>query len=122
MLGLIAIKARQPELHKKIMLSAFGVSVAFLMCYLTYHFSLHYFTGEGSRKYTGTGIWRTIYFTILISHVFLAAFVPVLAIITIHKGIRQNWKSHHRWAKITFPLWMYVSITGVVVYVMLYQS
>ena len=120
-IGVLAIKMKMPEVHKKIMLAAFGVSVAFLICYLSYHFGLHYYTGESSKKYEGAGLIRYVYYSILITHVILAAFVPVLAIITIHKGIRKNWRSHHKWAKVTFPVWLYVSITGVIIYLMLYR-
>jgi protein SCO1/2/putative membrane protein len=120
--GLGAIKSGQRELHKKIMLTAFGVSVAFLICYLSYHFTLHYYTGAGSIPYPGKGTLKAIYLSILLTHVLLAAIVPFLAITTIHKGLRQNWVSHRKWAKITFPIWLYVSITGIVIYVMLYNA
>jgi uncharacterized membrane protein YozB (DUF420 family) len=96
------------------MLGAFGVSIVFLVCYLVYHFNV------GSVPYQGQGVMRTVYFTILITHVVLAAVVPVLAIITLWRAFQERFDKHRRIAKITFPIWLYVSITGVIVYLMLY--
>lgn len=121
LLGYSAIKAKMPGLHKKMMLYAFGVSCAFLASYLTYHYALHHYAGVRGKPFEHTGPVRTVYFTILISHVILAAVVPVLAIATIVKGLRENWDSHKRWARFTFPIWLYVSITGVIIYWMLYK-
>ncbi len=97
------------------MLAAFGVSIAFLLSYLVYHFNV------GSVKYTGTGISRTIYFSILISHTILATSVPVLAVITLSRALSKRFDKHKRIARWTLPIWLYVSITGVIVYLMLYQ-
>ncbi len=97
------------------MLTAFGVSVAFLICYLIYHAQV------GSVHYAKEGAIRYVYFSILTTHTILAAAVPVLAIITLRRGLRSDFKRHRRIARWTFPIWMYVSITGVVVYLMLYQ-
>lgn len=121
MMGFTAIKAGRQRLHKQLMLTAFGVSVLFLACYLTYHQALHHYTGTHGKSFEGTGVIRTVYFTVLISHVVLAALVPVLAIVTIVKGLRARWESHRRWAKVTFPIWLYVSVTGVIIYWMLYK-
>lgn len=137
--GLILIKQRKEAAHKRVMLSAFVVSVVFLACYLYYHIMLQLQTPFG-----GEGIARYIYFAILISHVLLAMAVPPLAITSIVFGLwahgdrlprslqgasdtaKQGFitrarASHRRWARITFPIWLYVSVTGVVVYVMLYH-
>lgn len=123
--GFTAIKAGMKNLHKKLMLYSFGVSVAFLVAYLTYHYALHHYAGIRGKPFEGTGTIRSVYFTILISHVVLAALVPILAIVTIVKGLKAekhgNWQSHKRWAKVTFPIWLYVSVTGVIIYWMLYQ-
>ncbi|MCA9041255.1 MAG: DUF420 domain-containing protein [Planctomycetaceae bacterium] len=119
--GFIAIKQGQRETHKKIMLTTFGVSAAFLACYLVYHAMLHHYTGSGSQAFSGTGIIRLIYFVILISHVLLAVVVAVMVPITIYRGLKEQWERHRRIAKITFPLWLYVSVTGVVIYFMLYH-
>ncbi len=120
-LGYTAIKAKYTGLHKKLMLYAFGVSCAFLISYLAYHYALHHYAGVRGKPFEQTGTIRTVYFSILISHVILAAMVPVMALVTIVKGLRQNWESHRKWAKVTFPIWLYVSITGVIIYWMLYK-
>lgn len=119
--GFVQIKKGNRELHKKLMLTTFATSILFLACYLVYHFALHHYTGSSSKKFPGTGTIRTVYLVILATHVVLAAAVPVLAIITIVKGLRQNWASHKRFARITFPIWLYVSVTGVIIYVMVYH-
>jgi protein SCO1/2/putative membrane protein len=103
------------------MVSAFVVSTIFLACYLTYHTGLHYYTGEAGRKFAGTGVIRPVYFTILLSHVLLAMVIAVLAPLTLYRGWRAQWDRHRRIARITFPLWVYVSATGVVIYLMLYH-
>ena len=119
--GFMAIKAKQTGLHKQLMLTAFVVSIVFLGCYLTYHFALNKYTGEHGKKFLGTPSLSKVYYTILITHVILATAVPVLASITIWKGLTERWESHRRWAKVTFPIWLYVSVTGVIIYWMLYH-
>lgn len=120
-LGLALIKRGRVAAHKNTMLAAFAVSIVFLACYLVYHAALHHDTGLPGKKFEGTGSVRIVYFTILISHVVLAAAVPVLASITIYRGLKADWARHRRIAKITFPIWMYVSVTGVIIYAMLYH-
>lgn len=120
MIGYLLIKARRPVAHERTMLTAFAVSIVFLGCYLVYH------AYAGSVRFTGTGPARLVYFAILISHIILAAAVPVLASITIYRGLaaqagRGTWDRHKRIARITFPIWVYVSVTGVIIYVMLYH-
>ncbi len=112
---LIKRKRRQETAHKRVMLTAFGVSIAFLTCYLIYHFNV------GSVRFQGPPDVRTVYYIILISHILLAVTVPVLAGVTIYLGYRDRRQRHVRWAKWTFPIWLYVSVTGVVIYVMLYH-
>lgn len=116
-IGYLLIKQRRERAHRWTMLACFGVSIAFLACYLVYH------ALAGSRKFPSTApdLARYFYYAVLLSHVVLAAAVPVLAIVTIISGLRDRRKTHLKWAKITFPIWLYVSVTGVVVYVMLYQ-
>ena len=121
LIGFMAIKAKREKLHKQVMLTAFGVSILFLASYLTYHWALGAYTESHGKSFTGTGTIRTVYFAILISHVILAAVVPVGAIVTIRHGLKQNWPAHRAWAKVTFPIWLYVSVTGVIIYWMLYQ-
>ena len=113
--GYWLIRQGKRELHRKVMTSAFAVSILFLICYVVYHAQV------GSVKFQGQGILRPIYFTILITHVILAATVPVLAIITLRRALKGQFEKHKKIAKITYPIWLYVSVTGVVVYLMLYQ-
>jgi uncharacterized membrane protein YozB (DUF420 family) len=118
-LGYVLIKRRQERAHMWVMLSCFGVSVVFLACYLTYHALL-----EGVSKrfpsYPPPAI-RYGYYVMLISHIILAAAVPFLALATIYTGLANRRAAHVRLAKWTFPIWLYVSITGVLVYLALYQ-
>ncbi|MEX0679004.1 MAG: DUF420 domain-containing protein [Pirellulales bacterium] len=113
--GWTLIKTRRERAHKVVMLAAFAVSTAFLVCYLIYHYhKLHV-------AFTGPAAVRTVYLAILTSHVALAATVPFLASITIYLGLADRRKKHRQLARWTFPIWLYVSVTGVVIYVMLYQ-
>ncbi len=121
LLGYSYIRSKQIEKHRRMMLSAFVISIIFLACYLLHKWMLFQTTGSYNTTFQGQGIWRTVYFTILITHVTLAATVPVLAIITIRRGLAMRLDPHRRIAKITLPIWLYVSVTGVVVYFMLYH-
>ncbi len=112
--GYTLIRQGKREQHKRAMLSAFAVSTVFLVCYLVYHYYV------GSVPYQGQGAMRTVYFTILITHVVLAATVPVLAGLTLWRAFQERFDKHRKIAKITFPIWLYVSVTGVIVYLMLY--
>lgn len=113
--GLYFIKQRNREAHRRAMLAALGVSVAFLACYLVYHYNV------GSVKYQRQDWTRPLYFAILISHTVLAASVPVLAIITLRRAWKGDFARHRRIARVTLPIWLYVSVTGVIVYWMLYR-
>lgn len=113
--GYTLIRQKRIQAHKCVMLTAFGVSVLFLICYLIYHFE------AGVVYYQKTGLLRYIYLTILTTHTILAVITPVLAIITLRRGLRMDVMRHRAIARWTFPIWMYVSVTGVVVYVMLYR-
>jgi uncharacterized membrane protein YozB (DUF420 family) len=118
-LGYIQIKRRNEAAHKWTMLTCFGVSVLFLACYLTYHFNLP----GGSKRfpsYPPVGV-QYAYKGILLTHIVLAALVPFLALATIVTGLRDARAWHRRLAKVTFPIWLYVSVTGVLVYLLLYQ-
>ena len=108
------IKQRRIAAHRRMMIAAFTASALFLVSYVTYH------ANAGSRPYHGTGWMRTLYFTILIPHVILAAAVVPLAIVTLRRGLRRDDARHRRLARITLPIWLFVSVTGVIVYVMLY--
>ncbi|HVV46955.1 MAG TPA: DUF420 domain-containing protein [Bryobacteraceae bacterium] len=115
LIGFVLIKNKKIEAHRRVMLTAFGVSALFLISYLVYHAhaKIVYFKG--------TGAIRTVYLTILGTHTVLAAAVPVLAIITLSRGLAGRFDRHRAIAKWTWPIWMYVSITGVVVYLMLFH-
>ncbi|HUK14937.1 MAG TPA: DUF420 domain-containing protein [Bryobacteraceae bacterium] len=113
--GYTLIRRKRIQTHRKVMTTAFVVSCLFLVCYLIYHYQV------GSVHFPGTGIVRTIYLSILGTHTVLAATVPVLAIITLRRGLAARFDRHRAIARWTFPIWLYVSITGVVVYVMLYH-
>lgn len=109
------IRSGKKVAHRRVMLTAFSVSVLFLISYLVYH------SMAGVVYYTKTGFIRAVYLTILTTHTILAAAVPVLAIITLRRGLKGNYPRHRAIARWTFPIWLYVSVTGVVVYLMLYQ-
>lgn len=113
--GRYFIKQGNRELHKKCMMLTFGVSVLFLISYITYH-AVHRLT-----TFQGQGLIRPVYFTILTSHTILAAVIVPMAIITLRRGLKNSFILHRAIAKWTFPIWLYVSITGVVVYMMLYH-
>jgi uncharacterized membrane protein YozB (DUF420 family) len=113
--GYYLILTGRREAHKKVMLAAFGVSVLFLVSYLIYHFNV------GSVRFQRTGPIRTVYFTILLTHTVLAAAVPPLAVITLRRAWQERFDRHRRIARWTLPIWLYVSLTGVLVYWMLYR-
>lgn len=115
--GYALIRRGKVDAHRRTMLACFGVSVLFLICYLTYHFN------EPSKPFPKTGYpsWmRYGYYVLLATHVILAAIVPFLAIRTIYLGLRDRRVEHRRLARWTFPIWLYVSVTGVAVYIILY--
>ena len=115
LLGYYFILNGKRGIHKKIMLSAFSTSIVFLISYLYYHAHV------GSVPFTGTGIIRTVYFTILISHTILAVVIVPMAIVTLVRGLSARFDRHRKLARVTLPIWLYVSVTGVVVYMMLYH-
>jgi uncharacterized membrane protein YozB (DUF420 family) len=108
------IRAGRIDQHRKMMLTAFGTSVLFLISYVTYHAQI------GSKPFPGTGLVRIAYFTILIPHVILAAAVVPMALVTLRRGLRRDDVRHRAVARWTFPVWLFVSVTGVIVYLMLY--
>lgn len=115
LVGFTRIRAGRQEQHRKWMLAAFASSSLFLLSYVVYHAQV------GSVAFTRQGFVRPLYFTILITHVTLAAVVLPLAIVTLTRGLKGRFSQHRRIARWTFPIWMYVSVTGVLVYVLLYQ-
>ena len=111
----VLIRNRRIAAHRAVMIAAFVTSSLFLICYLVYHAQV------GSVPFPRHGIVRPIYFAILITHIVLAATVPPLAIVTLTRGLKGRYPQHRKIARWTFPIWMYVSVTGVLVYVLLYQ-
>lgn len=111
--GYRLIRKGDREGHRNAMLAAFIASILFLISYLVYHYHV------GSVRYEGP--YRPLYLGILLTHVILAAVVPVLAIITVYRALKGRFESHKKIAKITYPIWVYVSVTGVIVYLMLYR-
>lgn len=117
LVGYYLIRQRRIEQHRRVMIAAFSTSVLFLASYVTYHAM----RGGMSTPFGGEGLARTLYLILLGSHVVLAAFVPALAVITIRRGLAARYDKHRRIARWTYPIWLYVSVTGVLVYFMLYQ-
>ncbi len=119
--GFFAIKNGRKNVHRNLMVTAFITSAAFLLCYLTYHYALGEYTGEHGKRFSGVGAAAVVYQLILWPHIILAVFVPILAIQVFRHAFAERWEAHRRLAKITFPIWMFVSVTGVVIYGMLYH-
>ena len=113
--GYMLIRRKRVQQHRKVMLSAFVVSCLFLACYIIYH------ANAGVVHFQKTGLIRTVYLSILGTHTVLAACVPVLAIVTLRRGLTARYDPHRKIARWTLPIWLYVSVTGVVVYLMLYH-
>jgi putative membrane protein len=113
--GYVMIRRRNIAAHKRFMLAAFTTSALFLVSYLIYHANI------GSRPFTGQGPIRVVYFVILITHIVLAAAILPMALVTLNYGLRARFERHVPIARWTLPIWLYVSVTGVVVYWMLYQ-
>ena len=113
--GYVLIRGRHVAMHKRCMIAACVTSTLFLACYVTYHLQV------GSVPFTRQGFVRPLYFTILLTHVTLAVSVLPLAIITLWRGLKSRFDRHRAIARWTLPIWLYVSVTGVLVYVLLYQ-
>lgn len=119
--GFYFIMRRRTAEHRLCMLSASAVSSVFLVSYLTHHAVRTYYFGLGPTKFTGEGVIRPIYFTILTSHTVLAALVAPFVIATLWRALKGHYDSHRKLARLVFPVWLYVSVTGVIVYLLLYQ-
>ena len=115
--GYYFIKGGRREAHKRMMLTAFVTSTLFLISYLYYHLVLR----AGVTHFKGEGMWRPVYFAILLSHTFLAVVVVPFILVTLYRALKGNFVRHKAIARITFPIWLYVSVTGVVIFVMLYK-
>ena len=114
--GFVAIRQRRIAVHRACMLTAVGLSALFLTSYLVYHAQV------GSRPYAGGGWMRTVYLSILLTHTVLAIVIVPLVSTTLYRALRTQFVRHARLARVTFPIWLYVSVTGVVVYWMLYRG
>ncbi len=113
--GWVLIRRGRIRAHRAVMLAAFGCSILFLISYLIYHAQV------GSVAFQGQGPIRTVYFTVLLTHTVLATAVPILAMITLTRAFRRQFPRHRAIARWTLPIWLYVSVTGVMVYWMLYR-
>jgi uncharacterized membrane protein YozB (DUF420 family) len=114
-IGYVLIRRGRIGQHRRVMLAAFTTSTLFLLSYVIYH------ANAGSRPFPGRGPIRAFYFTILLTHITLAAAIVPMALITLSRALRERFDAHRRIARWTLPLWLYVSVTGVIVYVMLYH-
>ena len=114
-IGYVLIRSRRIDAHRRVMIAAFATSSLFLLCYVIYHAQV------GSVRFPRQGFVRPLYYGILITHVTLAATVPPLAIITLSRALKARFDRHRAIARWTLPIWLYVSVTGVLVYVLLYQ-
>ena len=114
-IGWVLIKRGRIRQHRAVMIAAFITSAAFLISYLVYHAQV------GSVRFTRTGVIRIVYFSVLLTHTVLAAAIVPMVLVTLSRGLAGKYDPHRRIARWTMPIWLYVSITGVIVYVMLYQ-
>jgi len=119
--GFYFIMRTKVAAHRFCMLTALTVSAVFLISYVTYHSLRTYYFGLGPTRFTGEGVVRPIYFTILTSHTVLAACITPFVLVTAYRAIKGRFDAHRRVARLVFPVWLYVSVTGVVVYLLLYQ-
>ncbi len=115
--GIITIKREAKRAHGFCMGAAFAVSCVFLICYVAHKILVH----GVHTPFGGEGAWRAVYYVMLLSHIVLAITVPPLAIVTMRHALAGRFEAHRRWAKVTFPVWFYVSVTGVLVYFFLYR-
>ncbi|MFN0278926.1 MAG: DUF420 domain-containing protein [Pyrinomonadaceae bacterium] len=119
--GFYFIMKRRIAEHRFCMLTASSISALFLVSYVTHHALRTYYFGLGPTRFTGEGLIRPIYFTILTSHTILAALVAPFVIVTLRRGLKGQYDHHKKLARLVFPVWLYVSVTGVIVYLLLYQ-
>ncbi len=119
--GFYLIMRRRVAEHRFCMLTASIISAIFLVGYLSHHALRTYYFGLGPTRFNGVGLMRLVYFTILTSHSILAALIGPFIIVTLYRGLKGRYDSHKKLARVVFPIWLYVSVTGVVVYLLLYQ-
>ena len=119
--GLYFILNKRVKEHRFCMLTASIISAVFLVSYISHHALRTYYFGLGPTKFTGEGLARPVYFTILTSHTILAALIGPFVIATLYRALKGRFDDHRRLARLVYPVWLYVSVTGVIVYLMLYQ-
>lgn len=119
--GFYFIRNKKIATHRLCMLTAVSLSALFLICYITHHAIRTYYFGLGPTKFTGEGIVRPVYFTILTTHTFLATAITPFILVTLWRALKGKFELHKKLARWVFPIWLYVSVTGVIVYLMLYQ-
>lgn len=121
LLGFYFIRNEQRAKHRASMLAAFTLSGIFLVCYLAHHALRTYYFGLGPTQFRGEGIVRPLYFTVLTTHSILAALVAPFILVTLWQAVKGRFRVHKKIARLVYPVWLYVSVTGVIVYLMLYQ-
>jgi len=119
--GFYFIRRQNRAAHRRCMVAAFVTSALFLVCYLTYHTYVARYLHRGPTRFNGPAGFRPIYLGILLTHTVLAVAIVPLALMTLRRAVQQQFESHRRLARWTWPLWMYVSVTGVLIYLLLYQ-
>ena len=119
--GFYFIRNKEIPKHRACMLTAASISAVFLISYLTHHSLRTYYFGLGPSRFTGEGLIRPVYFTILTSHTILAALVTPFVLLTLWRGLKGQYETHRKIARLVFPTWLYVSVTGVIVYLLLYH-
>ncbi len=119
--GFIFIRRKNKTAHRNCMIAAFATSVIFLACYLTYHGYLAWVLHKGPTRFVNPPEWRPIYLTILLTHTVLAVVIVPMVFMTLSRAMKQRFELHKKIARWTWPLWMYVSVTGVVIYLLLYK-
>ena len=119
--GYFFIRRKQVTAHRNCMIAAFITSTVFLICYLTYHFYLAYYLHRGPTRFTDPAWFRPIYLILLGTHTLLAVVIVPMVLVTLSRALRQRYELHRKIARWTWPLWMYVSVTGVLIYFLLYQ-
>lgn len=119
--GLFFILTRRAHAHRFCMLTASSISAVFLVSYVAHHAVRTYYFGLGPTRFTGEGLARPVYFTILTSHTILAALVAPFVLVTLYRALKGRFDDHRAIARLVYPVWLYVSVTGVIVYLMLYQ-
>jgi uncharacterized membrane protein YozB (DUF420 family) len=119
--GYMFIRKKRQDAHRNCMIAAFATSTLFLVCYITYHWYVAYYLHRGPTRFVDPSWFRPIYIVILVSHTILAITIVPMVIMSLSRGLRGQFERHKRISRWTFPLWMYVSVTGVVIYLLLYQ-